>query len=144
VKAVLALAAVLAASSAAVAAPRVETVRPRDVAVACDEGGTCTVDVTSATGIGGLRLARGAEPWPARIVVRFRYEDGRPFTRLEGCHVRAGALALEVRPGEAAGGGGIDVRQVARDGAVWIELVLAPGRPERVDEIGVDWVDFYR
>jgi len=58
--------------------------RPEDRAVVRREAGRTVLDVTSPFGIGAATLCREARRWPAVLLVRFWYGEGRPFARLEG------------------------------------------------------------
>lgn len=66
------------------------------------EGDTLHVDAISPKGIGGTRLVRVAGDWPAKVVVRLRYSEDRPFTHLEGPGASLENETFEARPEQVA------------------------------------------
>jgi hypothetical protein len=52
------------------------------------------VAIQSRTGIGGATIARGESAWPAGVVLRLQYADGRAFKMLEGFTLTWGRMRI--------------------------------------------------
>jgi len=139
--------------------------RPDDRVVVRREAGRVVLDVTSPFGIGTAMLRREEGRWPAVLLVRFWYGEGRPFARLEGfaCGLAEAPLGgpaseadpwglpgvkkpLLYRPAGSSGGwrkGGPALVAPGPGEPVAVEVAV-PDEARDLPVLCLRWVDVYR
>lgn len=134
--------------------------KPTDGVVAIKEEKRTVFVETDSFGIGSATITLTAGEWPKQIAIRFQYEKGRGFGRLEGFTLTT--AALQVRGGMHSSGkmdfyfpddkgkyeagqasaGQINVLVEERNGA--IELTLPSDLLAQSKDVRMEWVDAYR
>ena len=71
------------------------TRKPGDGIVLDRPGGSSTLTVTSASGVGGALFQPTSGTWPRELRLEFRYAPDRPFTALEGLTLQTPANTFE-------------------------------------------------
>lgn len=71
------------------------TRKPGDGIVLDRPGGSSTLTVTSASGVGEALFQPTAGTWPRELRLEFRYAPDRPFTALEGLTLQTPANTFE-------------------------------------------------
>lgn len=136
--------------------------RPQDTGSVEQVGDITRVSIVSCTGIGRLTLTPPeAADFPAQMVVRLLYENGKEFTTLEGLTVttsrwqlrgssrQSGKVPLFLADKSGAfaqddldPAGWINVR-IVRAGA-GLELQFPARLLQHERRLELDWIDFYR
>ena len=154
--------AVLLAAGALAAGPdyEVKTAKPGDAVTVAKDGGRLVVTVASKTGIGSCTVRPKEGDWPREVVLRFRYADGKPFTALESFRLTTPRFKLDGNHKDtprmplffANAAGGFDKGAVP-GGWANVAVKFTPGGLELVlpanflvgrQEVGLNWIDFYR
>ena len=71
------------------------TRQPGDGIVLDRPGGSSTLTVTSASGVGGALFQPTSGTWPRELRLEFRYAPDRPFTALEGLTLQTPANSFD-------------------------------------------------
>ena len=69
--------------------------KPGDGIVLDRPGGSATLIVTSASGVGDARFQPTSGSWPRELRLEFQYAPGRPFTVLEGLTLQTRANSFD-------------------------------------------------
>jgi hypothetical protein len=95
------------------------------------------MDVICPSGIGSATIVLKEGPWPDRIIVRFRYDEHRPFAALEGFDC---AWGVPGRPGDSK-----KVAHTIRRSLQALDVELPIADPAKGHtSMSINWVDAYR
>jgi hypothetical protein len=134
--------------------------REEVTASALVENGRVVFVVNDPRGIGGLTVGPKTGKWPAEVVFRLRYLEGKGFRNLESFGFQSsrfsivGSLKASGKmyfylpdadgkfPTEAGVAGTLDVTAEVKDG--YLEIVLPKNTLTGTEKITVGWIDAFR